>query len=63
MLRKIVLLIPLAIILPRLGLGTTGLFLAEPISDVLAVVTTVTMFKLNINRILAKAGGPKTVGA
>ena len=63
MLRKIVLLIPLAIILPRLGLGTTGLFLAEPISDVLAVVTTVTMFKLNINRILAKAGGPKTAQA
>ena len=59
MLRKIVLLIPLAIILPRLGLSTTGLFLAEPISDVLAVVTTVVMFKLNFSKILAKAGAQK----
>ena len=56
MLRKIILLIPLAIILPVAGLGTMGLFLAEPISDVLAVLTTVTVFKLNIDRILKKSG-------
>ena len=59
MLRTIVLLIPLAIILTRLGLSTTGLFLAEPISAVLAVVTTVVMFKLNFSKILAKAGAQK----
>lgn len=58
MLRKIVLLIPLAIILPRVGLGTTGLFLAEPISDILAVITTVMMFKININKILARGSAP-----
>lgn len=55
MLRKIILLIPLALILPRVGLGTTGLFLAEPISDILAVLTTIVMFRLNFTRILAKA--------
>lgn len=55
MLRKIILLIPLAIILPKLGMGTTGLFIAEPISDILAVCTTVTVFKLNINKILARS--------
>lgn len=57
LLRKMILLIPLALILPRLGLGTNGLFLAEPISDILAVCTTVVMFKMNINRILQKATG------
>lgn len=55
LLRKIILLIPLAVILPRLGLGTDGLFLAEPISDILAVCTTVTVFKLNIEKILARS--------
>ncbi len=55
LLRKIILLIPLAIILPRLGLGTDGLFIAEPISDILSVCTTVIMFRLNIGKILARA--------
>lgn len=54
LLRKVILLIPLALLLPKLGLGTTGLFLAEPISDVLAVTATVTMFRLNIGRILKR---------
>lgn len=54
LLRKIILLIPLAIILPRLGMGTDGLFYAEPISDIIAVCTTVTVFKLNLNKILAR---------
>ena len=54
LLRKVILLIPLALLLPKLGLGTTGLFLAEPISDVLAVAATVTMFRLNISRILKR---------
>lgn len=44
-LRKIILLTPLALILPKLfGLGLWGLFLAEPISDILATVTTTIMF-------------------
>lgn len=39
--RKLVLIIPLAFILPALwGLGTTGVFLAESVSDVLAVINT-----------------------
>lgn len=51
-LRKIILLIPLALILPKLGMGTDGLFYAEPISDILAIMTTVTLFALNFNKIL-----------
>lgn len=52
LLRKIILLIPIALILPviiehtgLLGLsGTDGLFLAEPIADILAATTTGTVF-------------------
>ena len=47
MLRKVFLLFPLALILPRInGLGVWGLYWAESASDVLAVFTTVTMFYL-----------------
>jgi putative MATE family efflux protein len=55
LLRKIILLIPLAIILPMIGgLGTNGLFIAEPISDILAVLTTVVLFAVNFRKILAR---------
>lgn len=58
LLRKVILLIPLAILLPRIGgLGVNGLFIAEPISDILAVLTTVTMFARNFGRILAPIEG------
>lgn len=53
-LRKIILLIPLAIILPKLGMGTDGLFYAEPISDLIAIAAAAILFALNFNRILAK---------
>lgn len=44
-LRKVVLLIPLALILPRcFSLGVWGLFLAEPISDVISVTVCVCLF-------------------
>ena len=52
LLRKVILLIPLAILLPTLGMGTDGLFYAEPISDILAVLTTVILFSLNFNKML-----------
>ena len=41
LLRKVILLIPLAILLPKLGMGTDGLFYAEPIADLIAIATTV----------------------
>lgn len=44
-LRKIVLLIPLALIMPRIfGLGINGVFLSEPISDILAITITLIYF-------------------
>lgn len=45
MLRKLILLVPLALILPRINnFGMWGLLAAEPISDILAVTTTALLF-------------------
>lgn len=55
LLRKVILLIPLALILPKVGgMGTDGLFLAEPIADILAVISTTLLFFLNFKKILEK---------
>lgn len=53
-LRKIILLIPLAIILPY-RFGVMGVYYAEPISDTLSAATATTLFLLNMNRILKKS--------
>ena len=61
LLRKVILLIPLALILPTIGnLGTNGLFIAEPISDILSILTTLTLFLINIKKILAPISKPKS---
>lgn len=52
-LRKVILLVPLALILPHFW-GVEGVYLAEPISDVISVVTASALFILNINKILGK---------
>lgn len=51
-LRKIILLIPLAIILPHF-MGVMGVYYAEPISDVLSATTASILFLLNIRKILS----------
>lgn len=43
LLRKIILLIPMAIVLPIFW-GVTGILVAEPVADILAATTTVVMF-------------------
>ena len=52
-LRKIILLIPLAIIFPHL-FGVWGVYYAEPVSDILSAATASTLFLININKILKK---------
>lgn len=54
LLRKVILLIPLALILPRFT-GVMGIYYAEPIADILAAITTGTLFALSFKKILAKA--------
>ena len=52
-LRKIILLIPLAVILPHF-LGVMGVYYAEPVSDVISATTAGTLFLLNIKKILSE---------
>lgn len=52
-LRKVILLFPLALILPRVGgMGVWGLLLAEPVSDVIASACTTTMFYFRSKKLL-----------
>ena len=53
MLRKVILLVPLAIILP-LFMGVNGVYLAEPVSDFVSAGTAMALFYFNINKILSK---------
>lgn len=52
--RKLVLLIPLILILPRLGFGIPGIFAAEPIADTVSAVTCCTTFLLTAYRKLGR---------
>lgn len=59
-LRKIILLIPLIFILPMFMENKVfGVFLAEPISDIIAACVTTTAFLLQFNKILNKAAERK----
>ena len=59
-LRKIVLLIPLIFILPAfLENKVFAVFLAEPVSDIVAATVTVTVFMLQFKKILANGPSKK----
>ena len=53
MLRKIILLIPLALILPKF-LGVKGIYIAEPVSDVISVIVTSVLFVITLKRIFSE---------
>ncbi len=52
-LRKLILLIPLAIILPKF-VGVMGIYYAEPVSDIASATTATILFLINIRKILSK---------
>lgn len=52
-LRKVILLIPLALILPNF-IGVMGIYIAEPISDITSALTAGTLFFINIKKILSE---------
>lgn len=60
LLRKVILLVPLAIILPHF-FGVWGVYYAEPISDILSVITASVLFLTRINKILSKEAVEKIV--
>ncbi|MCB6414675.1 MATE family efflux transporter [Faecalimonas umbilicata] len=51
LLRKVILLIPLAIILPKF-MGVMGIYRAEPIADVISVLITILLFTVTFKKIL-----------
>lgn len=53
MLRKIILLIPLALILPKF-LGVKGIYIAEPVSDVVSVIVTSVLCVITLKRIFSE---------
>lgn len=55
LLRKVILLIPLAIILPRF-FGVMGVYYAEPVADIISVTMTSILFVITIKRILRSWG-------
>lgn len=57
-LRKVILLVPLAIILPRF-LGVKGIYYAEPMADITSVVVASITFALNFKSILKQCGKRK----
>lgn len=52
-LRKIILLIPLAIIMPHF-MGVMGVYYAEPVSDIISATTATVLFMCNIKKILSE---------
>lgn len=52
-LRKIILLIPLALILPKF-LGVKGIYIAEPVSDVISVIVTSVLCVMTLKRIFSE---------
>ncbi|MGI6031247.1 MAG: MATE family efflux transporter [Eubacteriales bacterium] len=52
LLRKVVILIPLVLILPRFaGLGVQGVYIAEPVADILAATTTGILFSFTYRKL------------
>ena len=57
MMRKLVILLPLCILLPRLGYGTDGVLWAEPIADFVGTAIVFLIFICNFKSMLATAPG------
>lgn len=58
--RKVILLVPLALILP-LRFGVMGIYYAEPISDILSATVAVILFLTHIKKILSKEALQKII--
>lgn len=62
MLRKVILLIPLAVILPKF-MGVMGIYRAEPIADTISVMTAATLFCVTNKKILQHTHKSDMIGA
>ena len=50
LLRKAVIVVPLTLLLPRLGFGVMGVFMAEPISNVIGGIASFTTMYFTVYR-------------
>ena len=48
LLRKVIIVIPLTLILPRLGMGVKGVFIAEPISNMVGGLASYITMRLTV---------------
>ncbi len=55
LLRKVFLLVPLAIILPKF-IGVMGIYYSEPIADIISVTVATILFACSFKKILEKCG-------
>ena len=55
LLRKAVIVVPLTLLLPRMGLGVMGVFMAEPVSNVIGGLACFTTMYLTVYKKLGKA--------
>ena len=56
LLRKVILLIPLALLLPR-SLGVEGIYLAEPAADFTSVAVTMLLFFFTARKLFRRPAG------
>ncbi|WP_347497880.1 MATE family efflux transporter [Ruminococcus sp. YE78] len=54
LLRKVIIVIPLTLILPRVGMGVTGVFIAEPISNMIGGLASYITMRLTVYNKLKK---------
>ena len=62
LLRKVILLIPLAIILPKF-MGVIGIYRAEPVADIISVLTTSVLFVITVKKVLRNMGNNDMISA
>lgn len=62
LLRKVILLIPLAIILPKF-MGVIGIYRAEPVADIISVLATSVLFVITVKKVLRSMGNNDMISA
>ena len=55
LLRKAIIVVPLTLILPRIGFGVEGVFLAEPVSNVIGGIVCYVTMRMTVYKKLLKA--------
>jgi len=63
LLRKAIIVVPLTLLLPRIGFGVAGVFLAEPISNVIGGLSCYVTMRLTVYRMLEQKAQAQQTGS